>query len=126
MKVCILNSETKVVENIILIDSIEDFIPYKSGIELAPQHDGEIGWTWNGSEWNENTPEYTAEFLENRARRKRNNLLKKYVDKMNGPRWESMSQEQKDAWVQYRQDLLDVTEQEGFPENIVWPTVPSF
>lgn len=124
MKVCILNSQTKIVENIIIIDSIEDFIPYKNGIELAPQHDGEIGWTWNGSGWNENSEENTVEFFENRARTKRNNLLKKYVDKMNGLRWESMTEEQKDSWRTYRQALLDVPQQFNFPYDIIWPIKP--
>lgn len=30
----------------------------------------------------------------------------------------------KEQWVLYRQQLRDVPEQEGFPENIVWPTPP--
>lgn len=29
------------------------------------------------------------------------------------------------AWAVYRQELRDVPEQEGFPENIVWPTEPA-
>lgn len=28
------------------------------------------------------------------------------------------------AWATYRQALRDVPEQEGFPENVVWPTTP--
>ena len=28
------------------------------------------------------------------------------------------------AWAAYRQALRDVTNQEGFPSNIVWPTKP--
>lgn len=30
----------------------------------------------------------------------------------------------KDAWAIYRQALRDITVQEGFPSNIVWPTTP--
>jgi hypothetical protein len=30
----------------------------------------------------------------------------------------------KTAWAEYRQALRDVPEQEGFPENVVWPTKP--
>jgi hypothetical protein len=29
------------------------------------------------------------------------------------------------AWAEYRQALRDVPEQEGFPENVVWPTEPA-
>ena len=28
------------------------------------------------------------------------------------------------AWATYRQALRDITSQEGFPENVVWPTKP--
>ena len=27
-------------------------------------------------------------------------------------------------WTAYRQELRDITEQEGFPHNIIWPTKP--
>jgi len=30
----------------------------------------------------------------------------------------------RDAWLAYRQALRDVTNQEGFPENVVWPAQP--
>jgi hypothetical protein len=30
----------------------------------------------------------------------------------------------KEAWAAYRQELRDVTNQEGFPTNVVWPTPP--
>lgn len=29
------------------------------------------------------------------------------------------------VWKTYRQDLRDVTKQEGFPANVVWPEVPT-
>lgn len=29
-----------------------------------------------------------------------------------------------EAWAAYRQALLDITEQTGFPENIAWPAAP--
>jgi hypothetical protein len=30
----------------------------------------------------------------------------------------------KTAWATYRQALRDITSQEGFPENVVWPIKP--
>jgi hypothetical protein len=30
----------------------------------------------------------------------------------------------KDAWAEYRQNLRDVTQQAGFPWNVVWPQPP--
>lgn len=35
-----------------------------------------------------------------------------------------ISDELKNALRQYRQDLRDIPLQEGFPENIIWPTNP--
>ncbi len=56
----------------------------------------------------------------------RNKLLEEIVDKIPGSaiRWNLMSEEEKSAWVIYRQALLDLPEQEGFPTNVVWPNKP--
>lgn len=35
-----------------------------------------------------------------------------------------LSVEQKAAWAAYRQALRDITNQEGFPQSINWPTPP--
>jgi hypothetical protein len=32
----------------------------------------------------------------------------------------------KAAWANYRQALRDITSQEGFPENVIWPVQPPF
>jgi hypothetical protein len=62
--------------------------------------------------------------LTREAREKRDNLLKEVVDSVNPMRWEALSELQKDSWRAYRQALLDVPQQEGFPNNIVWPEAP--
>jgi hypothetical protein len=31
----------------------------------------------------------------------------------------------KEAWAAYRQELRDITLQEGYPENVAWPTPPN-
>ena len=36
-----------------------------------------------------------------------------------------LSESKRQEWLEYRQALRDLTEQSGFPENIVWPTPPS-
>lgn len=119
MRICILNSQTKIVENILNIKyPIENFIP-ESGTELAPQSDGEIGWTWNGNGWN-----VVSRPLDELERERRDKYLQIYVDIMNAVRWESLTQQQKDEFAVYRQALLDVPQQQGFPENINWPTPP--
>lgn len=125
IKACILNSTTKEVENIIILETLDSFVPYKTGIELATQHDGEIGWTWGENGWDAPVIlEQTLEEKENIVREKRNGLLRRHVDIMNGIRWESLPEEKKQEYRDYRQALLDVTKQEGFPDNVIWPQKP--
>ena len=40
-------------------------------------------------------------------------------------RWASMTSEQQNAWTTYRQALLDVPAQSGFPDSVTWPEKPS-
>ena len=42
----------------------------------------------------------------------------------NALRWASLTAEQQHAWADYRQALLDIPEQSGFPHDVVWPTKP--
>lgn len=125
-KVCVINSYTGFCENIINVYSKEDWVPYKSGIELSPDDGGEIGWTWDGTQWVQPSPyEPTLEERKEIARGIRNKWLRRNVDSMNGIRLAAMSPEKQAEWVAYRQALLDVPEQPGFPDSIVWPTKPS-
>ena len=55
------------------------------------------------------------EYFSAQARSKRNSLFN-IVDSMNPMRWETLSENEKQAWRDYRQALLDVPQQEGFPE----------
>jgi len=47
-----------------------------------------------------------------------------YVDSVNPIRWESLTQQQKDDLISYRQALLDIPQQVGFPTSITWPIPP--
>jgi len=42
----------------------------------------------------------------------------------NALRWATLSAEQQEAWAIYRQALLDVPQQSGFPNDVVWPVKP--
>lgn len=59
-------------------------------------------------------------------RTERNRRLREEVDPMvmNSLRWGDLTDEQRQAWADYRRALLDVTEQVGFPETVVWPARP--
>jgi hypothetical protein len=60
------------------------------------------------------------------VRGQRDWLLQNQVDPIvsNPLRWADMTAEQQAAWAAYRTALLDITDQEGFPHNVVWPTKP--
>ena len=68
--------------------------------------------------------ESQLEFMSSKNRAKRDELLKTNVDSINPIWWTEMSTDKKAEWILYRQALLDVTSQPGFPANIVWPKVP--
>jgi hypothetical protein len=73
------------------------------------------------AEW---TPPTTEE-LAQQARWKRNALLQEIDNIVSNPlRWASFSQTQQTAWADYRQALLDVPQQAGFPNTITWPIKP--
>ena len=68
----------------------------------------------------------TLEELEYQARLQRNSLLRGVDSIVGNPlRWASFSQTQQTAWANYRQALLDVPQQAGFPNTINWPTKPT-
>jgi hypothetical protein len=60
------------------------------------------------------------------VRFQRDSLLASEVDPIvtNPLRWADMTTEQQNAWSQYRTDLLNITDQAGFPHNVTWPTKP--
>ncbi|MBS1188900.1 MAG: hypothetical protein H6R10_692 [Rhodocyclaceae bacterium] len=47
------------------------------------------------------------------------------VDRISAVRWAAMNDGQRAAWTSYRQSLLDITHQPGFPETIIWPASPT-
>ena len=60
------------------------------------------------------------------VRSDRNARLSRDVDPIagNALRWAALTAEQQQAWADYRQALLDVPSQSGFPHDIVWPNKP--
>jgi len=63
--------------------------------------------------------------LSDQLRGERDGLLAE-VDTIagNALRWATLSAEQQDAWAVYRQALLDVPQQAGFPNDMTWPVKP--
>ena len=59
--------------------------------------------------------------------RSERDLLLSVVDVVvsNPLRWASLSSEEQNEWSTYRQALLDVPQQSGFPSTVTWPPVVS-
>ena len=71
-----------------------------------------------------------AELDEEKAvqvREDREFILTSVIDPLvsNPLRWAGLTEDQQSAWSQYRSALLDISEQSGFPHEVVWPTQPS-
>lgn len=58
------------------------------------------------------------------VRNERDYKLRAEIDALNPIRWESLTIEQQDAWKAYREELLVVPQQDGFPWEIKWPSKP--
>lgn len=57
-------------------------------------------------------------------RMEREQLLNETVDRINPIRWAEMTPQQQSDWTAYRQALLDISKQPGFPFNVQWPNKP--
>lgn len=68
--------------------------------------------------------EITDEQVAEQVRSKRDFLLSQSDIKMLADNWNSMSDELKEKWSLYRQELRDIPLQEGFPHEVVWPIEP--
>lgn len=70
-------------------------------------------------------PVPTPEQLAEAARSKRDALLQELDIIVSNPlRWTELDDDTKQTLAEYRQALLDVPQQEGFPDNIEWPEMP--
>lgn len=72
-------------------------------------------------------PKLTEDEIAAQARAKRDACLSKFDTNLyrNQFYWGVLTQAQRDERLAYRQALLDLPEQKGFPTEIVWPVYPS-
>jgi hypothetical protein len=105
----------------------EEFLkkfPRQQGwIEVSPKP--EEYYDYVDGEWVENLESKTT-ILSDRARTQRDFKLSNEVDVIasNPLRWAALTDEKRAEWAQYRIDLLNVPQQSGFPDDIMWPTKP--
>jgi len=103
-----------------------DFVMHEQSVtELAPQ---QINGVWT-QVWSvvERTPEDKQNLTEARAsaiRSERDRRLREECDRINPMWWQDMTEEQKLGMKAYRQALLDVPSQPGFPWSVEWPANP--
>lgn len=60
------------------------------------------------------------------VRAERDSILSTVVDPLvsNPLRWADIAAEKQAEWSTYRTNLLGVPQQDGFPNNVTWPTKP--
>lgn len=60
-------------------------------------------------------------------RKRRDALLTQFDTELyrNSLHWSELSPEQRVSRNAYRKQLLDVTKQAGFPDDIIWPAMPA-
>jgi hypothetical protein len=80
--------------------------------------------TWQISELSDIEKEQVKAQKEQEVRATRDGFLLSKVDSISHIRWSVMADEQKEAVLAYRQALLDVPQQEGFPWEVSWPEPP--
>jgi len=86
---------------------------------VACQNAG-IDWDYIDGQFVDNRPKPDTATLAASARAQRDMLLAQ----TDWTQAADVPQTTKDKWAPYRQALRDVPQQEGFPDNIVWPTQP--
>jgi len=64
--------------------------------------------------------------VEEAVRGLRDTLLKEKIDTFNPIRYAALTPEQQQELAAYRQALLDVPAQAGYPADVVWPVPPTF
>lgn len=85
---------------------------------------GEYWQTWSTREMTAEEKAIKDSDTEGNARIDRDYRLKRTVDLLNPIYWDSITEEKKQEWKDFRQALLDVPNQEGFPKYVKWPVLP--
>lgn len=88
-------------------------------IDMPEKPDGIYIFDYNVKQWVFDEKSATVKALQ-----QRDFLLRDGPDRISPIWWSSMTIEQQNQWSAYRQDLLDITTQPGFPHDIIWPIKP--
>jgi hypothetical protein len=120
MRKALVNNTTGELENIVMVNP-NNLPEAPEGYRMEDETGGVIGQRWTGSGW-----EYPPSVLAVQVRADRDaRLLEVDAIAGNALRWAALDADRQAAWATYRQALLDVPQQDGFPNDIAWPTKPT-
>lgn len=88
-------------------------------VDMPEQPNENYIFDYNVKQWVFDNAKATADALQ-----QRDALLRDGPDRISPIWYDSMTQEEKTAWANYRQALLDITSQPNFPHDIIWPIKP--
>lgn len=100
-------------------DFLTQYIVDGAVVDLPKKPAGEYKFDYVTKAW-----EFDSAAAEAKALAKRNQVLKDGPDRVNLMWWASMSPADQTAVTEYRQALLDITQQPGYPMEITWPDLP--
>jgi hypothetical protein len=111
-------------------DLKEAFVPFSADLNDSYAHTKQIFNECIEGKWgsiDEFVPYVpTTEEIAQKVRGQRDALLQELDSIVGNPlRWASFSTDQQTELANYRQALLDVPQQAGFPNTINWPTKPT-
>lgn len=104
-------------------DPFNQYIENNQAISMPPKPDNEYVFDYNLKKWVDPiSPEQKYKTQCEKIISNRNLLLEKsdWTQLPNGP----LNIDQQNQWINYRQQLRDITAQSGYPFNVVWPTPP--
>lgn len=127
MQICILNKNTRQCINIFEIQDESQWRDHGDFIR-APRDDGFIGWILNeNNEWIDpnppvQPPQPSDEEKWEAIRLKRDKLLTQtdFIMLPDSPYTDAERQ----AWATFRQQLRDLPDSVGNPDDVVWPVAP--
>jgi len=124
------NAEATKINCLVKFSEFNEELPFTSDPNDSESHGREIFSRAIAGEFGPVSP-YVAPVITTAmkasiARIQREQLLVQLDAVISNPlRWAAMTAEKQAAWSAYRQALLDVPQQAGFPETINWPVAPT-
>jgi hypothetical protein len=108
-----------IVENIIVVDNTSDYTKPDGYDMVLADNTCHMNCKYENGKFFKN-----LEYIGNQVRNKRNNLLSETDLWVIPDRFATFSEAKKQEILDYRQALRDVSSQEGFPEDVIYPTKP--